>query len=330
MLSTQTLPRSCRSERGQPPARTLARSLLQHPAHRFPHRLPHVAAVPSPRQGHRPLYGCRIKPVLSRTPGPEGLISTPHQHLWLPPASDRVSFSFLWLPGRCRSHGSNTPVAVPQFGVGFQPHHGGGISTLCRFGADTQEPAFLFLVNGTEMLPQIINLSPTSSALVTAHGSLYSFHRPAQTIPPAGITRLMAKIISSRRGLCFIWPEKGLLLSQGTAILVSLCRRRAAPASPRDSNPSEIKICSSNPKKYLQAPVFHDRSCQSTAPAGKGRANIPPFEPQNPGAVINPPRPAPPHTEPLHTTESHVFSYHARVHSTRLGVGPSDSHDKSS
>jgi len=67
---------------------------------------------------------------------------------------------------------------------------------------------------------------------------------------------------------------------------VSCCRRRAAPAPPRDSNPSKIQIFSSNPEKPLQAPVFHDRTCQSTATAGKGRANLPPLNPQILGQLL--------------------------------------------
>lgn len=105
------------------------------------------------------------------------------------------------------------PTVWVGLGVGFQPYCGGGISTLRRFGVDTQEPPFLLLVNSTKMLPQIINSSPKSSAQVTAHGSLHSFGRLAQAIPPAGITRLAAKITSSRRSLCFIWPAKGTAIS---------------------------------------------------------------------------------------------------------------------
>lgn len=186
--------------------------MLQHPAHRFPHWWAQVAAVSSSRRGHRPLYGHRIEPVLSRTFGPEGLISTPHlPSAFVAATSLRPGFLLISLATREMPEppSSNTPVVVrPQFGGRFQPRHGGGISTLCRFGADTQEPALLFLVNGTKTLPQMVNSSPKSSALVKAHGSLYGFGRLAQTILPAGTTRLVAKIISSGQSLCFIWPEK--------------------------------------------------------------------------------------------------------------------------
>lgn len=102
--------------------------------------------------------------------------------MWLPPASDLASSSSPWPPD-ATANSSNTPVVVPQFGGWFQPHHGGGISRLCRFGADTQDPAFLFLVNGAKTLLQIINSSPRSSALVTAHGSLYNFSRCSNHFP---------------------------------------------------------------------------------------------------------------------------------------------------
>lgn len=88
-----------------------------------------------------------------------------HQHLWLPPALDWPSLSLPWPPAT-----APTPCAGYQFGGWFQPHHGGGTSTLCRVTADTQEPAFLFLVNGTKTLPQIINSSP--QVLVSALGGL--------------------------------------------------------------------------------------------------------------------------------------------------------------
>lgn len=78
-------------------------------------------------------------------------------------------------------------------------------------------------LSGTKRPPQIsaaleINSSPPSksSALTIIHGSLYIFGQAveaAQTIPPAGITRLVATFLSSRQRLCFIWPEKGPLLS---------------------------------------------------------------------------------------------------------------------
>lgn len=120
---------------------------------------------------------------------------------------------FLGHQGRCQSHSSDSPVVVPQSGGCFQPRQRGGGSTSCRFGSDTQESAFLILVNGTKTLPQIINSSPKSSALVTAIGAFTVSVDELKPFPPAGITRLVAKIISSGQRLCFIWPEKGLLLS---------------------------------------------------------------------------------------------------------------------
>lgn len=78
---------------------------------------------------------------------------------------------------------------------------------------------------------------------------------------------------------------------------MSYCRRRAAPASPQDSKLSNIKIFANNPEKHLQAPVFHDRSCQSTATAGKGRANIPALNPQILGQLLT-----------LHILPNHAWS----------------------
>ena len=165
---------------------------------------------------HRVLYRSRIKPILSRTPGPEGLISASHLPVSIcscpQPRTERPPLVLGW-QGDARATAPTPPRWHRGLGIGFWPRHGGGISTLCRFGADTQEPAFLVLVNGTETLRQIIDLSPRSSALGTAQGSLQSFGKLAPTIPLAGITRLVATIISSRRSLCFIGPEKGLLLS---------------------------------------------------------------------------------------------------------------------
>lgn len=83
---------------------------------------------------------------------------------------------------------------------------------------------------------------------------------------------------------CFICPEKGLVRSWGAEALVSCCRRRSAPASPRDADPSKIEIFSRNPEKSFQAPDFHDSTCQSTATAGKRRANNPPLNPKSWGS----------------------------------------------
>lgn len=197
-----------------------------------------------------------------------------HQHLWLPPASDRASF---YLHGHQRDDRATSPTPpwwYRTLGAGFQPHHGGGSSTWCRFGADPQEPAFLFPVNGPRTLPLIINSSSRSSALVPASGSLYS--------SPAGTIGLMLSVSDNK--VCFICPEKGLVRSWGAEPLVSCCRRRAAPAPPRDANPSKIKIFSRNPKKSFQAPDFHNRTCRSTATAGDRRANHPPLNPKSGGS----------------------------------------------
>lgn len=151
--------RDCLSEgmqRGQPLAHS--RGSSQHPAHHShtgshpsEHQLllcPHPTRAPDPSMG-----------TASRTPSPEGFISTPH----LPSAPVAATSLGLGFPpsSLATSHSSN-PLCWYQFGGWFQPHHGGGTSTLCRVTADTQEPAFLFLVNGTKTLPQIINSSPKS------------------------------------------------------------------------------------------------------------------------------------------------------------------------
>lgn len=79
-----------------------------------------------------------------------------HQHLWLPPALDWASLPPPWPPAT-----APTPCAGTSLGAGFSPIMGEA-PAHCRVAADTQEPAFLFLVNGTKTLPQIINSSPKS------------------------------------------------------------------------------------------------------------------------------------------------------------------------
>lgn len=138
------------SEQGQPLA----------PHHNIQLTLPTLVPIPQLAAVSSPLQGPLSPLQASRTPSPEGFIPAPP----LPSAPVAATSLRLGFPlsSLATCHSCKPPVLVPQFGGWFQSHHGAGTRTLCRFGSDIHETAFLFLVNGTKTLPQVINSSTKS------------------------------------------------------------------------------------------------------------------------------------------------------------------------
>lgn len=140
------------------PWHTLEAPHPQHPAH------------PSHTGSHHSEHKLLLCPHPTRAPNPSmgAALRTPSTG-WLQPNSTSPISTCgchqpcTGLPSLFLGHQPQLqpPVLVPVWGLVSAPL-GGGTSILCRYRVGTQEAAFLFLVNGTKTLPQIINSSPSS------------------------------------------------------------------------------------------------------------------------------------------------------------------------
>lgn len=85
-----------------------------------------IAAVPpSPCRGCRPLCGHRIRPLLSRSPGPGGLVSAPHLPSAFVAAASLGADFFLVSLATTEPSKIHPPWWHRRRGAGFQPQPGG-------------------------------------------------------------------------------------------------------------------------------------------------------------------------------------------------------------
>lgn len=213
-------------------------------------------------------------------------------------------------------------MLVPQFEGWFQPHLGGGTSTLCKFGADTHKPAFLFLGNSTKTLPEIINSSPKSlyqpleAFRVRLNGSNHSPHRYPQACGKDYQQWLSPLFHPARKG-----PFTALGTCSPGEPQAKGCTCITPGPNPGHHPNKHSPVILRNASKLLFSTPGADRSFQSTALQARGEQSgfeFPVLTPKSQGG-----------SEPCVSRPAPRVLLPVPGPRPRAGSGPGDSDDRS-